>query len=302
MLFVALITATLWLLAGCGNRQGAYNSASTTAQKPQIKVVAAENFYGEVAQAVGGDRVEVTSILNDPNVDPHEYEPTADASKAVANAQVIVYTGIGYDDWVTRLINAGASSDTRQAIAVGNDLLGLTSGDNPHVWYDPATMPKLADRLADVLSQLDPDQAQGYRDRAQNYISTLTPLTAAIARLKRPAPVAIDVSEPVFGYMGDALNLKTNDPKFAKAIEDGNDPNAGDVINVQNDIKEKRISFFVYNIQTDDPTVTNVVQLAESYDIPIVRVTETEPAGDDYLQWMTGQLDQVGQALGIQQK
>lgn len=302
ILFFIVMLASVWLMAGCGSRQGAANPNQTGSSGSKIKVVAAEDFYGEVAQAVGGDRVVVTSILNDPNVDPHEYEPTADASMAVADAQVVVYTGIGYDDWVDRLIEANASSSNKQVVAVGSDLLGHATGDNPHVWYDPATMSKLADKLAEVLGQLDPGHAQDYQQRAQNYIRALTPLTAEIARLKQPVPVTIDVSEPVFGYMADALDLKTNDPKFAKAIEDGNDPDASDVINVQNDIKDKQIKFFVYNIQANDPTVNNMVQLAESNGIPIVKVTETEPTGQDYLQWMTGQLDQVGKALGIQQQ
>src|SRR5208337_4828559 len=103
ILFFIVMLSSVWLLAGCGSRQGAANPNQTGSSSPKIKVVAAEDFYGEVAQAVGGDRVVVTSILNDPNVDPHEYEPTADASKAVADAQVVVYTGIGYDDWVDRL-------------------------------------------------------------------------------------------------------------------------------------------------------------------------------------------------------
>ena len=301
--WMALIVVTLipvWLLAGCSSKQSTTNPNPVGAAGPKIQVVAAEDFYGEVAQAVGGDRVAVTSILTDPNVDPHEYEPTADASKSVANAQVVVYTGIGYDDWMNKLIRANTTANTKQVVAVGSDLLGRITGDNPHVWYDPATMPKLADRLADILGQLDPGQAQDYQNRARSYINTLTPMTDEIARLKQSAPVAIDVSEPVFGYLADALNLKTNDPKFAKAIEEGNDPNASDVINVQSDIKNKRIKFFVYNIQTDDPTVKNIVQLAESNGIPVVKVTETEPTGDNYLQWMTGQLDQAGKALGIQ--
>jgi zinc/manganese transport system substrate-binding protein len=298
-IFIIAALISVMSMTACSNQQ---KTATAGGSSSKIQVVAAEDFYGEVAQAIGGTDVTVTSILNDPNVDPHEYEPTADASKAVAMAQVVIYTGIGYDDWMSKLVDADSASGTRQVIAVGGDLLGKSAGDNPHVWYDPATMPKLADKLAQVFGQLDPAHAQDYRNRAQNYISLLAPLTAKVARLKQSAPVAIDVSEPVFGYMADALNLKTNDPGFAKAIEDGNDPDARDVINVQNDIRQKRIRFFVYNIQTDDPTVKNIVQLAASNGIPVVKVTETEPAGQSYLQWMTGQLDQVGQALGTQRQ
>jgi zinc/manganese transport system substrate-binding protein len=293
-----------WLLAGCagGARQSAFTPPATGIAQPKIKVVAAENFYGEVAQAVGGDRVAVVSILNDPNVDPHEYEPTADASRAVAEAQVIVYTGIGYDDWMDRLIRANTSGRAKLTVAVGSGLLGRTAGDNPHVWYDPAAMPGLAVKLADLLGQLDPANALEYRDRARSYIAALTPMNDEIARLKQPAPVAIDASEPVFDYMADALNLKMNDPGFAKAIEEGNDPNASDVIRLQNDIRNRRIRLFVYNIQTNSPTVANMVQLAEANGIPVVKVTETEPAGENYLQWMTAQLDQVARALGSKQQ
>ena len=284
-------------MSGCSNRQGASN-AGGAARKVKIRVVAAENFYGEVAQAVGGDRVDVTSILTNPEQDPHDYEPTADASKAVADARVVVYTGIGYDDWMDKLIKADNKS--RQLVAVGSDLLGKADGDNPHVWYDPTAMPKLAARLADVLGKIDPDNAAAYQNRARDYVQTLAPLTGSIAKLKQTAPAMIDVSEPVFGYMAEALNLTTNDQKFAKAVEEGNDPSASDVAGLQNDIKNKRIKFFVYNIQTDSPTVKNVAQLAEANGIPIVKVTETEPAGKNYLQWMTGQLDQVGAATGKQ--
>jgi zinc/manganese transport system substrate-binding protein len=292
-----LLIALVICLSGCAQKPNANQNANST-PPGKIKVVAAENFYGEVAQAVGGDQVDVTSILTNPDQDPHDYEPTAEASKAVADAQVVIYTGIGYDDWMDKFIQADGSASSKYVVDVGTDILGKASGDNPHVWYDPATMPKLAEKLAGDLAQLDSAHASDYTQRAQAYIASLAPLNDKIARLKQSTPMLIDVSEPVFGYMADALNFQTNDPRFAKAIEDGNDPNASDVIQVQNDIKNKRIKFFVYNIQTDSPTVKNIVQVAESNGVPLVRVTETEPSGKNYMQWMSDQLDQVSQALG----
>jgi zinc/manganese transport system substrate-binding protein len=211
----------------------------------------------------------------------------------------VIYTGIGYDDWMDKFIKADSSGSTKYVINVGTDILGKAAGDNPHVWYDPTVMPKLAEKLADDLAELDPAHASDYTQRAQAYISSLAPLNDKIARLKQATPVLIDASEPVFGYMADALNFKTNDPQFAKAVEDGNDPSANDVILLQNDIKNKQINFFVYNIQNDSPTVKNIVQLCESSDIPVIKVTETEPAGKSYVQWMSDQLDQVSKAMGI---
>jgi zinc/manganese transport system substrate-binding protein len=297
--FIVLMALVI-CLPGCADEQNAIKQNTANSTPPaKIKVAAAEKFYGEVAQAVGDDQVDVISILTNPDQDPHEYEPTAEASRTVADAQVVIYTGIGYDDWMDKFIKADSSAGTKYVVNVATDILGKASGDNPHIWYDPATMPKLAEKLASDLAKLDPGHASDYTQRAQAYISSLAPLNDKIARLKQSTPMLIDVSEPVFGYMADALNFKTNDPKFAKAIEEGNDPSASDVIQVQNDIKNKRIKFFVYNIQTDSPTVKNIVQLAESNGVPLVRVTETEPSGKNYMQWMSEQLDQVSQALGI---
>jgi zinc/manganese transport system substrate-binding protein len=298
---VVLAAIAVFLLAGCGStKQTGSASSNSTDQKQKIKVVAAENFYGEVAQAVGGDHVQVTSIITNPSADPHDYEATANDSKAVADAQVVVYNGIGYDDWVAKMLKADSSAQNKEIVVVGKDLSGKVAGDNPHVWYDPSTMPKLTKKLADDLGKLDPSNAQDYQKRANDYIRSLAPLTAQVTKLRQSIPVNIEVSEPVFDYMANALNLNVNDPKFAKAVEEGNEPSAADIANVQKDIKNKEIKFFVYNTQTDMPTVKNIVKLAESNGIPIVRVTETEPTGKNYLQWMTAQLDQVGKVFGVQ--
>lgn len=305
MLSIALTTMAMGVLAGCGTAEqtaatspGVSQANGATASSQKIKVVAAENFYGEVAQAVGGDRVEVTSILTNPGQDPHDYEPTAETSKAVADAQVVVYTGLGYDDWMDRLLKADSSTKTKDVVVVGSDLLGKTAGDNPHVWYDLSAMPKLAAKLAADLGKVDPANLPEYQKRAKDYLEKMTQLTIKAAKIRQAAPVNIDVSEPVFDYLGEALNLKVNNPKFAKAIEDGNDPTASDFANVQNDIKGKKIKLFVLNTQTDSPTVENIVKLAESNGIPIVKVTETEPTGKSYIQWMTDQLDEVGSVFG----
>jgi zinc/manganese transport system substrate-binding protein len=316
--FVGIATSTV-LLTGCGgtnqthdslnrppntsnqttatNSTNANPSASVPASK--IKIVAAENFWGEVAQAVGGDRVQVTSILNSPDVDPHEYEPTTDASKAVNDSQFVVYTGIGYDSWMDKVLKSSSNSSNKTVIRVGNDLIGKQDGDNPHIWYDPTTMPKLATKIADELAKLDPNQADAYHKRAQDYISTLSPISELIQKIKQSSATPIDVSEPVFDYMATALNLKPGDLKFAKAIEDGNDPSPGEVAQLQNDIKNKAIKLFVENIQTYSPTIKTMTALAKTNQIPVIEVTETEPSGKNYLQWMTDQLNQFATALGV---
>jgi zinc/manganese transport system substrate-binding protein len=289
-----LTVVSLILLSGCS----ATSPSGPAGNQGKIKVVAAENFYGEVAQAVGGDRVEVTSILTNPNTDPHGYEPTPDASEAVQRAQVVVYNGAGYDEWMEKLLGADSKANTKFVIKVAEDLQGKKKGDNEHVWYDPTTMPKLATSLADQLAKIDPSQANAYHQRAKDYIASLSPLTEKVQKLKQSSTTPIDVSEPIFDYMAEALNLKINDAKFAKAIDEGTDPAPTDVAALQNDLKGKKVKFFVYNVQNSSPTVDNMVKLAKANGVPIVQVTETEPKGKSYLQWMTDQLDEISKALG----
>lgn len=303
------VMSTALLLAGCGStgtKPKDAASAPATETKPKdptasapagkIKIVAAENFLGEVAIAVGGDRVEVTSVITNPDADPHDYEPTAETSKAVSDAQVVVYVGIGYDEWMNKLLKA--SSASKQVINVGEGLLGKKDGDNPHIWYIPESMPKLADALADQLGKIDATQADAFKKRAQDYKTSLAPLTDLVNKLKQASPTDIAVSEPVFDYMASALNLKIVDPKFAKAIEEESDPAPGDVSGLQDALKGKKVKLFVQNTQADSPTVKTMVDLATSNQIPVVHVTETEPQGKNYVQWMTDQLTELKNALG----
>jgi zinc/manganese transport system substrate-binding protein len=263
----------------------------------KLKVVAAENFYGEVVQAVGGDRVAVQSVINNPVIDPHNYEPTPDAAKVVSEAQMIIYNGIGYDDWMGKLINT--SSTPKTVIRVAEDVAGKKAGDNEHVWYDPETMGKLAEVLANQLAKLDPEQASAFRQRAENYKVTLKPLADLEKKLKQATPASVDVTEPVFDYMLQALNFQIQNPRFAKAIEEETDPAPADVARVQDDLKGRKIKFLVKNSQTDSPITADLVNLAKANDIPVVEVTETEPVGKNYVQWMTEQLNQVASALDM---
>ncbi|MDR6997743.1 metal ABC transporter solute-binding protein, Zn/Mn family [Neobacillus niacini] len=289
-------SASLILLSGCADSSKTTTSAPAGSDS-KIKIVAAENFYGEVAKAVGGNRVEVTSILDNPNVDPHDYEPTAETSKLVNDAKVIMFNGAGYDEWMDKVIKASSSSNSKSVIKVAEDLMGKKEGDNEHVWYDPTTMPKLAIKIADDLSKLDPTHKEDFNQRAQSYIKSLEPLKEKVQELKQQSATNIDVSEPVFDYMAKALNLKVNNSKFARAIDEGTDPAPSDIAALQNDLNGKKVKLLVHNTQNSTPVVDNIVKLANSNSIPIVKVTETKPKGKNYLQWMVDQLDDVAKAI-----
>jgi zinc/manganese transport system substrate-binding protein len=295
----------LFLLSACGGSATPNSASSVTTPSAQIastakiKITAAENFYGEAAKAVGGDRVEVTSVLNNPSVDPHDYEPTPDVARTVSNSKIIVLNGVGYDEWMEKLVNADPASKSKSVIKVADDLMGKKVGDNPHVWYDPEAMPKLTNKIADELTKLDPSGDQVFHKNAQVYITSLDSIKAKIQKLKQSG-AKIAVSETIFDYMAAAMNLTINNTKFGKAINDGNDPSPADIAQMQEDIKGKNVKLFIYDIQNTSPTVDNIVKMVKSSGIPIVEVTETEPEGKNYVQWMTDILDNIGKALGIQ--
>lgn len=303
----ALLIGSLALLASaCGNGNGTDSggtpgdsgSGAAATDGGKIRIVAAENFYGEVAEAVGGDDVEVLSLLTSPDADPHDYEPTPDASKAVDGADVVIFNGIGYDEWMQKLIDASGRAKDKTVIRVASDVMAHRDGDNEHVWFDPATMGKYAEELADRLGKLDPDHKTEYAKRASAYKQTLLPLNETVAALKQESPLPVAVSEPVFDYMAQALNLKITDETFEMAAEEETDPAPKDVARLQEEIKNHAIAFFVNNVQASSQTVKNLVALAKQNGVPVVEVTETLPAGKTYLTWMTGILDQIKAALG----
>ncbi|WP_077616637.1 metal ABC transporter solute-binding protein, Zn/Mn family [Caenibacillus caldisaponilyticus] len=289
-----ILVIGLAVLAGCG-----HSSTSSNKSDASIHVVAAEDFYGEVAQAVGGGRVHVTSIIDRPNVEPHEFEPTPKDASTVHNADVILYNGLGYDDWMARLVSSSSRAKDKKVIVVG-DLMGKKNGENEHLWYAPETMPAVARALADRFAHLDPAHAEYYHRKAKEYIASLEPLQDMIKRLKQDAPTAVAATEPVFDYMLAALNYKADSEAFAKAMEEGTDPSPGALAHMQNDLKHRKVAFFVQNVQVENTTIGRLAKLAKAHRVPIVKVSETLPAGKDYKTWMIDQLKQIEKVSGDQ--
>lgn len=261
-------------------------------------VVAAENFYGDIVRQLAGDHVSIISILRDPNVDPHEYEANAQDAMAVANARLVIQNGLGYDTFIDHLV--AASPNPRRRLLVVADLTGHHSGDNPHLWYDPATMPELARAVVEYLVQIDPGNAAFYRDQYRRVQGSLRPLAAKVAALRaRYAGAPVAVTEPVFNYMARAIGLDVRTPqKFQKAIEDGTDPPVTAVAEMQDQLRSHRVRVLLYNTQTVSPLTARLRQLARQVGVPVVGVSETEPPGRSYQEWMLGQLEALDMALG----
>ncbi|MFC6181310.1 metal ABC transporter solute-binding protein, Zn/Mn family [Lactiplantibacillus daowaiensis] len=293
IMFVLGIVGSLSLLAGCQQQ-----SSTATTDTAKLQVVTTTNFYGEVARAVGGKRVQVTSVINKPSVDPHDYEPTAKVAATVAKADVVLANGIGYDGWMSKLVkNAPAATYLR----VGEEVMHQKAGHNEHLWYNPKTMPKVALALAKQFGQAQPKYQAQFDANAKRYIATLKPVDRAIASVKTAAKTTktkhVLVSEPVFDYALSALGFKVTNVNFENAVEKGTDPSPKVIKQMQTQLKNQQVAFFVQNKQVSDKLVTNMVKLAKQHHVPVLQVTETMPTGQNYQQWMVSQYQALAKLL-----
>jgi zinc/manganese transport system substrate-binding protein len=259
------------------------------AEAEPIAIVAAENFYGDVAEQLGGSAVKVTSILSNPDQDPHLFEASASTARALAAARIVLYNGADYDPWMVKLLSASRATG-RITIEVAK-LVGKKAGDNPHLWYDPATMPAVAKALAAQLARLDPDHRGDYEKRRDAFDASLKPIDDKIAALRqRYAGTAITATEPVAGYLAEAIHLKMRNPRFQLAIMNNTEPSASEIAAFQKDLKTRAVKVLLYNSQTSEELTQKMRTIAKDSGVPIVGVTETEPAGNKYQDWMLSEL------------
>jgi zinc/manganese transport system substrate-binding protein len=269
---------------------------SAPALADPVKVVAAENFYGDMASQIGGANVAVTSILNNPDDDPHLFEASPETAKALSDAKVVIVNGVDYDPWMEKLLSASKAA-VRKEIVVGA-LVGRKPGDNPHLWYDPAYMKAAAKALVADLVSVDPEHMADYERGEAKFLDSLTPLDDKIATMhKSYAGQPVTASEPVFGYQAKLLGLNVRNEKYALAIMNNAEPTPSQVAAFENDLKGKKVKAMLYNAQANELAVGKLVQMAKDNGIPVVGVSETEPPNSTYQDWMLGQLNALDKAL-----
>src|SRR6266568_4641280 len=262
LLLATASLAALTVVAGCAT------TAPKTAGAPggaTVRVVAAESFWGSLAQQLGGAHAAVNSIINNPDADPHDYEPTAADGRAIAGAQLAVVNGIGYDTWAGKLVDANPAGG-RTVLTVG-DLVGAKEGDNPHRWYNPDNVRTVIDAIDQIKSAY--------------------------------AGTPVGASESIFAMLAPALGLKLLTPEsFLNAISEGNDPTAADKATVDAQIRNRQIKVYVYNSQNATPDVQAQVAAAKAAGIAVTTITETlTPAGASFQDWQVSQLAALKQAL-----
>ena len=292
-----LLLAVLAALAATA--VAAYSSrASATPDSGKIVAVGAESQYADVISQVGGRYVDVSAVMSNPNTDPHSFEASIAVARGVGNARLVVQNGLGYDGFMNTIESAVPNSG-RTVIDVQR-LLGLPdSTPNPHLWYDPAAMPRVADAIAAALSAIQPPHAAYFRASAAAFAASLKPLDTAIASFKAANPGApVAVTEPVADYLLSALGTGNLTPwTFQADIMNGVDPSPQDVAAQRALFTGHKVTAFLYNQQVTDALTESFVSLAEQNHIPVVGVYETMPAGYDYQAWMLTEVQDLRKAV-----
>ena len=288
---IAAVTATV--AAACSV------AATAAANDGKIVAVGAESEYADVISQVGGEYVQASAIMSNPNTDPHSFEASIAVAREVSNAQLIVQNGIGYDDFMNSIESASPNSG-RTVVNVQQLLKLPDSTPNPHLWYDTATMPKVADAIAADLSAIQPSHAAYFRANAAAFTASLKPLTAAIASFKSAYPgTAVATTEPVADYLLTALGADNLTPwTFQADIMNGVDPSPQNVAVQRALFTGHKVRVFLYNQQVTDALTQSFITLAEQNHIPVVGVYETMPVpGYDYQTWMRTEVQDLREAV-----
>jgi zinc/manganese transport system substrate-binding protein len=300
MRLLPLLSASALLalaLAGCATTAPGRSGSASSQQ--HIVVAASINAWGSVLSQLGGDRVQAVSIINDPATDPHDYEPTPNDARAIAGAAVFVENGIGYDSWADKALQA--SPDSRRRVVDVGQVTGTPDGGNPHRWYDPSDVEKVADAITAALTAAAPADASYFRQRRSDFESSgLAGYHQLISDIRRQySGTPVGASESIFAPLADALGLQLlTPPSFLKAISEGTDPSAADKARIDTQIAGKKIQVYVFNSQNSTPDVSTQVAAARRKGIQIAAVTETlSPAGASFQDWQVSQLRALQAAL-----
>ncbi len=291
---VALVFAAALALAAAA----CTSSAAGTVGSGVIGAVGAENEYANVLAQIGGRYVHVTSVLDNPNTDPHTFEASPQVASEVSGAELIVQNGVGYDSWINRI--ESASPNPQRKVIVAQDVLGLPdSTPNPHLWYDPRTMPAVAKVMAADLAELAPAHAAYFRARLAAFDRSLNPWLAAIARFRADFPgTKAATTEPVADYLLTAMGIRNLTPfTFQADIMNGVDPAPQDIALENGFFSRHRVALFAYNQQVVDALTTSIRLNALKAGIPVVGVYETMPAAYTYQSWMLAETDAIARAV-----
>lgn len=298
------VLSLLLATSACGSAAdaGPGSNGAAPGGGTSLSVVASTNVYGDVVKQIAGDKVDVTSIISDPDADPHSYEANSRTQLQLSKADVVVENGGGYDDFLDTMLKAANNPGATVLNVVDISGKKAPSGGelNEHVWYDFPTVEKLVTELVSTLSAKDPADASAFRAGGTAFTAKLKQLESTEASIKAAhAGVGVAITEPVPLYLLEACGLVNRTPnEFSEAIEEGTDVSPSVLSETLDLFSQKKVSLLAYNEQTSGPETEKVQDAAAAAKIAVVPVTETLPAGKDYVSWMSGTLSAIQTALG----
>lgn len=273
------------LLSGC--------SANATNSK-KTSIVSSTDFYGEMARAVAKKDANVTSVINNNNINPHDYEPTATIARKYAQANIIISNGAGYDSWSTKFAK---QNKTAKSINIAN-LFNYQSGQNEHMWYKVKAPEVIVNEIKAEMIKRNPNHKKYYKQNAKEYLAKFSKLKKLQIKAKKLLKnTNYLATEPVYDNTLEELGGNNNSLEFAQAVEEGNDPSAATIKKWQKNIDNNQVKFVVYNTQSGGRVINRAINYAKIKNIPIIKVTETKPKNKTYIQWQITQLQQVINAL-----
>ncbi|HTI78721.1 MAG TPA: zinc ABC transporter substrate-binding protein [Mycobacterium sp.] len=290
------LTFSTGLIAGVVGCSSDHNAGSDH-QHAAASVVASTNVWGSVASAVVGDHASVKAIISNPADDPHSYEATPSDAASIADASLVVYNGGGYDHWVDDVLSSHRNVQAVDAYSLLSS--SVPQPANEHVFYDLETVKAVAQQIADRLSQTDADHSEAYKTNADKFAQQADTIAAAERAIGASHPGATVVAtEPVAHYLLVNSGIVDKTPEgFTKAIEEDTDPSPADLAAVLDLLKNRQVSALVYNTQTQTDVTKQIQDAANQASVPIITVTETLPAGTDYLTWQRQTVDQLASQL-----
>ncbi len=304
-LLPVMVTATALVLTGC-----AAPADGADGDPAGLRIVASTNVYGDIAATIAGDAADVTSIIRDAAQDPHDYEATPRDALALADADLVIVNGGGYDAFMGTLLDAhGGDAVVLDAVELAGLDMGAGHDDhdhgdhdhavNEHVWYDLHVIEHLAEELAQQLSALDPANSESFAANAAAFVDGVGALEAAASGISvAHAGARVAITEPVPLYLLEAAGLEDATPAaFSEAIEEGADAPVLVLRDVVTLVSDGSVAFLAYNAQTVGPQTEEVLAAARGAGTPVVSFSELLPEGEDYLGWMASNLAAIEAAL-----
>lgn len=263
-----------------------------------VSIVAAESTYGVIAQAIGGDEVAVDSIIRNPNVDPHSFEATPAVARKVARARIVLLNGLGYDDWMDKLLAANPAPHREVIAAAQLDPALILPDKNPHVFYDPQVARLVARRVAAVLQRIDAAKATLFARNLRAFEADLDRVIQAQAALRKAYPgLRVTATEPVAGYLLRQLGWTSLGEKLQFDVMNDTEPSPAEVARYEDDLRQHKVALLFYNRQVDDPLTKRLRALAQASGVPVVGVDEFVPPGTGYVQWQLQTVRAIEQVL-----